>query len=330
GRFPGWAQLIANLNNQNSELQQNVNFLTERLSNDPKLSDALHEVISTVTAIRSTASILADTRELEPEWLMRFHRNINEDGKRLAQGAETLVKYLEGGPNADSDVLAPVEEVEAFLAHHSYHFAELEQDLGQEGDAEQCLDQLIAESDFIVSEDATHLARRILGQYVCDAQELPIAVMADLISMHKIDPETIIRETGAPMAQVLRRIAMLPEQITGATGLVSVTTSGMLLPRKPMLGINLPRTPTGCAFWPLHRVMAHPERPVRAAMRQDEFRITAMAAAEQESAAGFDTSGTCTAYMLLLPEISAPESNAPLDLKEICSVCGRKDCVAPH
>ncbi|MEL6409401.1 MAG: helix-turn-helix transcriptional regulator, partial [Pseudomonadota bacterium] len=141
GRFPGWAQLIANLNNQNSELQQNVNFLTERLSNDPKLSDALHEVISTVTAIRSTASILADTRELEPEWLMRFHRNINEDGKRLAQGAETLVKYLEGGPNADSDVLAPVEEVEAFLAHHSYHFAELEQDLGQEGDAEQCLDQ---------------------------------------------------------------------------------------------------------------------------------------------------------------------------------------------
>ena len=54
-----------------------------------------------MTSIRSTSSILVETKELEPEWQGRFHRNINEDSARLAEGAEALVRYLEGAPDTE-------------------------------------------------------------------------------------------------------------------------------------------------------------------------------------------------------------------------------------
>ena len=98
GRFPGWARLLVDLHGRAGALQRTVETLTDRLAHDPHLADSLHEVISTVTAIRSTSSILVETEALEPEWQNRFHRNIDEDSRRLAEGAEALVRYLEGRP----------------------------------------------------------------------------------------------------------------------------------------------------------------------------------------------------------------------------------------
>ncbi|HRA19993.1 MAG TPA: XRE family transcriptional regulator, partial [Anaerolineae bacterium] len=64
------------------------------MSHDPHLSASLHEVLSAVSSVRSTAAILADTEDIEPEWRERFHRNLHEDSERLAAGAEALVAYL--------------------------------------------------------------------------------------------------------------------------------------------------------------------------------------------------------------------------------------------
>ena len=68
----------------------------DRLTHDPRLAAALHEVLSVVTAIRATAAILSDTGDLDPEWLDRFHRNLDQDSRRLALSAEALVAYLDG------------------------------------------------------------------------------------------------------------------------------------------------------------------------------------------------------------------------------------------
>src|SRR6056297_3785337 len=111
GRFPGWAQLVASLHQRVESVEQNLQSLTDRMAHDPHLAASLHEVISTVTAIRSTASILVDTREIEPEWQHRFHRNIGEDSRRLAEGAQALVRYLEAGPNSDTEFLSPQDEL---------------------------------------------------------------------------------------------------------------------------------------------------------------------------------------------------------------------------
>ncbi|MEM8774881.1 MAG: helix-turn-helix transcriptional regulator [Pseudomonadota bacterium] len=330
GRFPGWAQLIISLQEQKGQLQRSVNAMTERLSNDPLLSDALHEVISTVTSIRSTASILVETKELEPEWLMRFHRNMNEDGERLAQGAEALVHYLEQGPNSNASMISTGDEVEAFLAENQYHFPELERQADRLVASDVSIEKLIAESDAIASEASVDLAHETLERYLQDARALPLDQVSELIATHGIHPEVIMRAFDVPMAQVLRRIANLPEEATGATGLYAMRTSGEMLPRKPLRGLTLPRSFSGCAYWPLNSTLTDPTRPVLTSMRQNDFRFVAMSAAEQDVSAGFSTSGACTAYMLIIPELNNPEGLALPVETDRCSVCGLTDCVAPH
>ena len=42
--------------------------LSDRMTHDPYLADALHEIISAVTSVQSTAAILNDDEALAPEW----------------------------------------------------------------------------------------------------------------------------------------------------------------------------------------------------------------------------------------------------------------------
>ena len=95
GRFPGWAQLMTRQSGEIENLKNAVEILNDRLSHDPFLAAALHEVISTVSSIQSSASILVESDDIEKEWRDRFHRNIFEDSGRLADTSESLVGYLD-------------------------------------------------------------------------------------------------------------------------------------------------------------------------------------------------------------------------------------------
>ncbi|MEC7667989.1 MAG: helix-turn-helix domain-containing protein, partial [Pseudomonadota bacterium] len=79
GRFPGWAGLLSDNRRRIASLERTVETLSDRLTHDPHLAASLHEMLSTVTSIRSTASILNDPADLSPEWSARFHRNVYED-----------------------------------------------------------------------------------------------------------------------------------------------------------------------------------------------------------------------------------------------------------
>jgi hypothetical protein len=57
------------------------------MTHDPHLSQALHEVLSSLSSVRATAAILAETPDLSPEWADRFHQNLYGDSERLASGA---------------------------------------------------------------------------------------------------------------------------------------------------------------------------------------------------------------------------------------------------
>ena len=90
-RFPGWADVLVSTRRRVTALQQTVEALTDRLSHDPHLAASMHELLTTAAAIRSTAAILAETETLQPEWRNRFHSNINEDSRRLADSAQGLM-----------------------------------------------------------------------------------------------------------------------------------------------------------------------------------------------------------------------------------------------
>ena len=125
-RYPGWSRLIAIQARRLAALEERIQALNDRIAHDPQLSSALHEVISAVTAIRSSSSILVGQEELDDDWQRRFHENIHADSVRLASSSEALIAYLET-PGADEDAGSTAQErVEKFLSETAFHLTALE------------------------------------------------------------------------------------------------------------------------------------------------------------------------------------------------------------
>lgn len=323
GRLPGWARLLADLARGRVELENTVKALTDRLAHDPHLAASLHEVISTVTAIRSTASILADTKALEPEWQSRFHRNLDEDSRRLAAAAEALVRYLEAAPDAQADIKSPQDELHAFLEAHQFHFPPLE---GAGGAAR--VEPVIARAERLETEAARVLAREVLAQYVRDARRLPMAALAEAVAAHGTDPAAIAEHTETDMATVFRRLAMVPEEVTGPVGLFVCDASGTLLLRKPVLGFSTPRAAGACALWPLYQVLAQPGTPLRLRLRQGDARVLALAVSDTVVPARFDRPALVRPHMLLLPDPGREAAGPAREVGVTCQICPLPDCEA--
>lgn len=323
GRFPGWAELLVRLNQRCNDMEQTIKVLTERLAHDPQLAEALHEVISTATSIRATAAILAETRELEPEWQTRFHRNINEDGQRLAEGAESLMHYLEAAPDTTADIRSPQDELHAFLESHGFHFSQLEG-----WGAAPRVDALIEASSALKTNPARTLARAVLEQYVADARALPLDEMRRYLNQHGLRPDLIASHSNQQLGRVFRRLAFLPEELSGPVGLVTIDGAGALLVRKTVMGFSVPRSGAACTLWPVYDCLANPGRPQRQMLRQGDLRLEVLTTAEEVSSARFDRGPLLRAHMLLLPLQSSAGHQDTREVGVTCQICSIADCAA--
>src|SRR6056297_2963949 len=326
GRFPGWAALLTNLYRRTQGLERTVETLTDRLAHDPFLADSLHEVISSVTAIRSTSSILVETEALEPEWQARFHRNIDEDSRRLAEGAEALVRYLEGAASSEADIKSPQDELQAFLARSGFHFPTLEED--RTGAFE--ITAIIDAATELGTEAARRLARDTLEQYRADARVLPIGPFLSEVRRDP-SPERLARVFCCGLPLIFRRLAALPDSEVGLIGLVVCDMSGALIFRRPFPGFVMPRDAAACALWPLFQVLGQPQIPVRAQMRQagrGQETVLALAAAEQIWPATFDHPALLRSHMLILPETYGRAGDPVRDVGASCRICPLRECRA--
>ncbi len=327
GRFPGWARLLADLYRRNEGLERTIETLTDRLAHDPYLADSLHEVISSVTAIRSTASILVETEALEPEWQNRFHRNINEDSARLTEGAQSLVRYLEGAPNTDAEIKSPQDEMHAFLAAHGFHFPELERDMAGPRDVTRLVEGAGAD----LSMPAQSLARDVLLRYLADARTLPLDPFLGWIESVGPRPDRLADLSGVDLATLFRRLAAMPQDKVGPVGLVICDASGSLVFRKPLDGFAMPRIAGACTLWPLFQVLAQPQIPLRMRLKQvgrGAETVEALAVSAPVSAPGFDRPALMQAHMLLMPDSPDAESAPLREVGVNCRICSLADCIA--
>ena len=242
GRFPGWAGLLVALDRRVQTLERAVETLNDRMTQDPHLSQSLHEVLSSLSSVRATAAILAETEDLDPEWTARFHRNLWQDSERLALGAEALVAYLDAGSaTAEQGIAAPQEEVEDWLRSRGWGFsdAELEAGLGDE----------IAS---LASSAARHLATGHVARAATDARLLPMPAFLAAVAEKGPDPFALASGFGCDPIAVMRRLAGLPDL---AAGLVLCDASGTFTFRKPAVGFPLPRFGAACALWPLYAAL---------------------------------------------------------------------------
>jgi transcriptional regulator with XRE-family HTH domain len=320
GRFPGWAALLAGQYGRIGDLERMVAALNDRIGHDPHLSQALHEVLSAVSSVRSTAAILAETEDIDPDWRARFHGNLHVDSERLAVGAEALVAYLDGSEQeADTGAASPQEELEAWLATHGWHFAALE--VG--GAGPRALAQEIAQ---LASGAARDLAGDWVRQAVADAQALPMVAFEAAVTV-EADPWVLARQFGCDVLRVFRRLAFRPGAVEG---LVLCDGAGALVMRKPIDGFALPRHGAACPLWPLYAAMSRPMRPVAAVVEvpgfsKVQFRVRAFCAVEYPT--GFGGPEVRDAAMLIAPH-AAVGAEPALPVGTSCRICPRPECPA--
>ncbi len=326
GRFPGWAEVLAGAHRRIASLERTVETLSDRLTHDPHLAASLHEVLSTATAIRSTASILAETGELEPEWRDRFHRNLNEESRRLAESSKALVSYLDESDDAEDRRGVPQEEVEAFLVARGHHFAALE--TGETDPA-----GLIREARELTSAAARTIARAVLDRYRDDARAMPLKAFQKAVAAQGADPLALSETFAADLAAVFRRLAALPRgALGGDVGLVICDASGSIVFRKQIEGFALPRFGESCPLWPMFTALGRPLVPIRRRVSQigrSALLFDCLAVAQPVGAPAFETDPLYQSTMLILPVKGAGDTARPAQpVGSSCRVCTRAECRA--
>ncbi len=312
GRFPGWAAALGELHERSRALGRVVEVLSDRMAHDPHLSASLHEVLSAVSSVRTTAAILADTDDIEPDWRRRFHQNLHADSERLAQGAEALVAYLDGAASGqEQSIASPQEEVEAW--------------------AEACDWQVVGPEDLTQSTHLASGAGRALAEGLQRQMAGDLAVMPDepfgaALAELGPDPLAIAGAFGVPVLAAFRRIALRPGS---GMGLLVCDGSGTLVLRKTVPGFSSPRFGAACPLWPLFTALTRPETPVEAVIAlpgPQGARFRARAFCQTRFPAGFRGPELREAAMLVQPEPAGPET--ALEVGPTCRICPRTACPA--
>ncbi|MGP9788413.1 helix-turn-helix domain-containing protein [Roseinatronobacter sp. NSM] len=332
GRFPGWAKVLAETQARVETLERVVDQLNDRMTHDPYLGAALHEIISAVTSVQSTAAILNDGGDIAPEWQARFHENILNDSKRLAEGAVALVNYLDAADDTESGLAAPQEEVEAWLARKGFHLPVLE--AADSGD----LPQLLRAQVELSSDASRVLALQWLVRLQEDARALPLDPFLDALAELGMAPDLLAVRFNVPLQQVLRRLAMLPAddaraRAFPAAGLVVCDGSGTLVLRRAVDGFPMPRFGGGCPLWPLYQALHSPGRPLRVLLRTDGRmgrQFVAYAICAPDGPPSFDDAPIMQSTMLVVPEMAQalPQGARALVVGGSCRTCAQIDCPA--
>jgi predicted transcriptional regulator/transcriptional regulator with XRE-family HTH domain len=124
-RHGGWARALVALHRAWHDRGEAVNALSDRLSHDPFLGDAVHTMRTRVAAIRSSAEILAMIDDLEPAERRRFASILAVESERLSDVSQALAAFFDKGASNPRSLM-PVEEVDDFLFDRGNHFPGLE------------------------------------------------------------------------------------------------------------------------------------------------------------------------------------------------------------
>jgi len=321
GRFPGWADALALSHRKRAALEHTVKVLSDRLAHDPELAASVHEVLSTAAAIRSTASILAEDKDLSPEWRDRFHANIDADSRRLADSSKTLVGFLDVESGEAAVTGTPQEEVEAFLTDHDYSFAALEA-----GGAD--IAALINDALQLTSVAARHIARGVLERMVADSARVSLGDLSGAVQELGLDPPALAARFRVSVPCIMRRLAAMPGQ---GYGLVVSDRAGSLLFRKGVEGFVIPRYGPACPLWPLFQALGSPGQVlyqrVRMPGRQDAM-FDCFAATETTGHVALNTPPLMQSTMLVVPIPTAGKGSGPdpIDVGPACRICPVADC----
>jgi len=125
-RFPEVARALTRLHGAHSDANAELDAYANRLNSDPLLSQMLHEVLSRITAMRSSAEILSRVQDLAPKDRLRFSGSIASEARSLSETVRGLASYFDLASSRRRAV-SPVREVEEAIVGSNNHYPELEE-----------------------------------------------------------------------------------------------------------------------------------------------------------------------------------------------------------
>ncbi|MEL6678503.1 MAG: short-chain fatty acyl-CoA regulator family protein, partial [Pseudomonadota bacterium] len=323
-RFPGWARLVGSLHRQVRDQRAAIDALSDRLAHDPVLQANMHEMLTNITAIRSTAGILTSLDDVPAAQQRRFIENIHAESQRLSEVAQSLTAYFDEAASSDAPATSPDEELDRFLAARSHAFPGLE-----EPGPGTTVSTIIAEADDLTEPEARQRATRHLERYAADAAALPQRTFLRAVAETSGDVLALAGRFGVPLQQVMRRLMGLPGDAGGhgPYGGVRINAAGTTLMRKTLGAFTTPRHGAPCALWPLYTTLAQPGRPIaqRVALPGGDLFDT-VAVAEYEPRTGLSDWPRLSATMLVRAATSGAEE--PLEIGTACRLCPRPACPA--
>lgn len=360
-RFPDWARAAAAAHDRAREAEAAAEAMADRLAHDPALASAVHDMLTEIAALRSTAEILAETGEMEAGQRRRFERNVFEQSSRLARTGGALAAYFDETTEARRR-RTPVSDAEELLAKL---------------DVQTGIDALAAEDMEILQKRGLDL-EIALAAALDDRPDLPPEAgraerLAALAGMHA-DRRAVDRlaalipggaEPGvaAAMAAELRQrfidamlapyvrfsvvglhtdwnVAAMTRAWDGDAGLVmrrmacigipslhmEVDASGRVLARRGALELTPPGRRIDCPVWPVHRTAGGgPERVSAASVRFPDGTFALAVTAGRR--------GGMAADMLLFDEREAfildqgpVDRRGALNVGPDCRICAHPEC----
>ena len=323
GRFPGWAELLVAQSGDIANLRQAVEALNDRLSHDPFLSTALHEVISTVSSIQSSASILVEANDIEKEWRDRFQRNIFEDSRRLADTSQSLVGYLDPDQEGEVSHASPIEDLEKFLENRGYGVPELE------SDASADVSSILDGAKEIQSDAGRGVAERFLGQLKSVISKVSDEQLRKALNVSD-NPAQLAAICNVSIPEMFQRLAFRKtSEDETSYGYLAVDAAGAILAKRPIDGFDLPRLGGGCPLWPLFSALSQPNTPIVTTIKQagrDAVSMKAYTIAVSDGFASFEERPRYVAHMLILPDRSESKNVEVVGVS--CRICSVSDCDA--
>ncbi len=291
-RFPVWCDLMIVQNRQIEHLTKLASELGDRLAHDPFLSETLHDSISTVTAIRSTASILAEPESIDSAMQKRFTENLTQDAERLSESLDGLIKYFDGTLAARSELepdtnlnTTPETTPAILMSGPAFQASFPDEDFLEEVEKSSC-DPFVLSQKFNLSFSA---------------------VLCKIAALGKTD--------------------VLPE-----TGLIICDGAGTIRFQRPIDGFSIPKLGGACALWPLFQTLLRPQVPVRTVVEMPglrDVRFLTFAVAEIAPRQDFDAPLKVEATMLILPEShSNLMQHRASKIGISCRICPRVECAA--
>ena len=125
-RQPAWSRALVRLHRSYQRASMLAETLADRLTHDPNLLEASHELLTRMTAVRSFSEILSEHSAIEPAQRARFIALIAEESGKLGDVAKTLFERLSDFGDSARPA-TPAEEVDDFIIDRQSFFPELEQ-----------------------------------------------------------------------------------------------------------------------------------------------------------------------------------------------------------